>query len=221
MRRSRWRRADSYKDSEVSDFADRAQIPWPIEFRRVGAGKDGGADIRGFQRLVHGKKLQMIENLSLSTAISKSAIRRDGNGNPGLQKAHANGRIDVLSAAVIAAGLAEPHFDRAARPAWRYAGIMRPPRPYRTAKRRWARVRAGVLERDGHRCRACGRASWPLEVDHVKRIASGGSAWAEMNLQTLCGRCPLDQDTRGKQNGYSGGVRVACPWLHQSLEGEI
>ena len=68
-------------------------------------------------------------------------------------------------------------------------GIMRPPRPYRTAKRRWARVRAGVLERDGHRCRACGRASWPLEVDHVKRIASGGSAWAEMNLQTLCGRC--------------------------------
>ena len=115
--------ADSYKDSEVSDFADRAQIPWPIEFRRVGAGKDGGADIRGFQRLVHGKKLQMIENLSLSTAISKSAIRRDGNGNPGLQKAHANGRIDVLSAAVIAAGLAEPHFDRAARPAWRYAGL--------------------------------------------------------------------------------------------------
>ena len=83
--------ADSYKDSEILDFSDRAEIPWPIEFRRVGAGKDGGADIRGFQRLVHGKKLQMIENLSLSTAISKSAIRRDGNGNPGLKKAHASG----------------------------------------------------------------------------------------------------------------------------------
>ncbi len=104
--------ADSYKDSEALDFLDRAAVRWPVEFRRVGAGKDGGRDVRAFQRLVLQGQVAMAPNLSLATAISKSTIRRDGNGNPGLDKANSRGRIDVLSAAVIAAGLAEPHFDR-------------------------------------------------------------------------------------------------------------
>ena len=51
--------ADSYKDSEVKDFLDRAAVRWPIQFRRVGAGKDGGADVRAFQRLVHMRRLVM------------------------------------------------------------------------------------------------------------------------------------------------------------------
>ena len=108
--------ADSYKDSEAKDFLDRAAVRWPITFRRVGAGRDGGQDIRAFQRLVLTQQLKMLPNLSLSTAISKSTLRRDGNGNPGLDKAKQNGRIDVLSSAVIACGLAEPHFSRPARP---------------------------------------------------------------------------------------------------------
>ena len=107
--------ADSYKDSEILDFLDRAAVRWPIEFRRVGAGKDGGRDVRAFQRLVHQRKFAMAENLSLATAISKSTLRRDANGNPGLDKANSRGRIDVLSAAIIAAGLAEPAFDRPRR----------------------------------------------------------------------------------------------------------
>ena len=111
--------ADSYKDSEVKDFLDRAAVRWPIEFRRVGAGKDGGRDVRALQRLVLQKRLAMRENVSLVTAITKSTIRRDGNGNPGLDKANSRGRIDVLSAAVIAAGLAESHFDRKPRRARR------------------------------------------------------------------------------------------------------
>ena len=115
--------ADSYKDSEVKDFLDRAAVRWPIDFRRVGAGKDGGRDVRAFGRLVLQGRLRMAENVSLAAAISKSTLRRDGNGNPGLDKAKANGRIDVLSAAVIAAGLAEPHFDRKTKPAWRYRGL--------------------------------------------------------------------------------------------------
>ena len=113
--------ADSYKDSECRDFLDRAAVRWPIDFRRVGAGKDGGRDIRALQRLVHQRKLTMTEDLSLVTAISKSTLRRDANGNPGLDKANARGRIDVLSAAVIAAGLAEHAFDRPARRRLRYA----------------------------------------------------------------------------------------------------
>lgn len=113
--------ADSYKDSEVRDFLDRAALRWPVDFRRVGAGKDGGRDVRAFQRLVHQRKLAMVENLSLATAISKSTLRRDANGNPGLDRASSRGRIDVLSAAVIAAGLAEPAFDRPARRRVRHA----------------------------------------------------------------------------------------------------
>ena len=113
--------ADSYKDSEVKDFLDRAAVRWPIEFRRVGAGKDGGADVRAFQRLVHQGKLVMSENLSLVTAITKSTLRRDANGNPAIDRASARGRIDVLSAAVIACGLAEHAFDRPARRRLRYA----------------------------------------------------------------------------------------------------
>lgn len=104
--------ADGYKDSEVRDFLDRASLPWKIDFRRVGAGKDGGRDVRAFQRLIHQRRLKLIENLSLATAIRKSTLRRDANGNPGIDKSKSSGRIDVLSAAVIAAGLAEPHFDR-------------------------------------------------------------------------------------------------------------
>ena len=116
--------ADSYKDSEAKDFLDRARLRWPVEFRRVGAGKDGGRDVRAFQRLVVQRRVRLAPSLSLVSAIAKSTIRRDANGNPGLDKATSRGRIDVLAAAVIAAGLAEPHFDRRPRRAWRYAGMV-------------------------------------------------------------------------------------------------
>ena len=104
--------ADGYKDKEIQDYLDRANLRWPREFRRVGAGKDGGADVRSFQRLVLNQKLKLRASLALSTAIANSMIRRDGNGNPALDKSKSKGRIDLLSAAVIAGGLAEPHFDK-------------------------------------------------------------------------------------------------------------
>ena len=104
--------ADGYKDSEIRDFMDRAAVRWPTEFRRVGAGKDGGRDVRALQRLVIQKRLAMRESLALVTAISKSIIRRDPNGNPGLDKSTSRGRIDLLSSTVISAGLAAPAFDR-------------------------------------------------------------------------------------------------------------
>ena len=108
--------ADSYKDSEVKDFLDNAGLPWPAEFRRVGAGKDGGRDVRALQRLVLDARLKMRESLAFQSAVSNSSIRVDGNGNPALDKATSRGRIDLLSAAVIAAGLAEPLLDKPAAP---------------------------------------------------------------------------------------------------------
>ena len=116
--------ADGYKDSEVKDFVDRAGLRWPVEFRRVGAGKDGGRDVRAMQRLVLGGRLRMHESLSLASAVMNSAVHRDQNGNPGLDRAKSRSRIDVLSAAVIAAGLAEPRMDRKPRRRRFYLGSV-------------------------------------------------------------------------------------------------
>ena len=105
---------DSYKDSEVKNFLERAGLRWRIDYRRVGAGKDGSRDVRALQRLVLNRRLKLLDSLAFVTAVSKSSIRRDGNGNAALNKADSRGRIDLLSAAVIAAGLAEPEFDKPA-----------------------------------------------------------------------------------------------------------
>jgi len=48
-------------------------------------------------------------------------------------------------------------------------------------------VRAGVLLRDGARCRRC-RTAVQLEVDHIIPVSKGGKT-EESNLQTLCRRC--------------------------------
>ena len=112
--------SDGYKEAETKDFLDRAGLRWPYEGRRVGLGKDGSRDVRCFQRLVTTGKLRMIENLSMVSAIANSTLRRDENGNPALSKSRSRGRIDVLSAAIIAAGLAEPLMDRQPRRTWGY-----------------------------------------------------------------------------------------------------
>ena len=113
--------ADSYKDSESLDFFEGAGIGWPVTFRRVGAGRDGGHDVRALQRLVLTGRLRMLESLAFGSAVAASTLHRDSNGNPGLSKASSRGRIDVLSATVIAAGLAEPLFDRPRRRRRRFA----------------------------------------------------------------------------------------------------
>ena len=51
----------------------------------------------------------------------------------------------------------------------------------RLHSRRWARVRRAVLDRDGWRCRRCGRAS-RMEVDHVVPLDRGGDPWDPGNL---------------------------------------
>ena len=62
--------------------------------------------MRSFQQAVLTNTLAILPNLSLSSAIKESTIRRDGNGNPAVDRARTAGRIDVLSAAVLAVGAA-------------------------------------------------------------------------------------------------------------------
>ena len=63
--------------------------------------------------------------------------------------------------------------------------------------RQWARLRRRILERDGYRCRACGRPG-KLEVDHVTPMHAGGAALEPANLQALCGPCHIEKTTREK-----------------------
>jgi hypothetical protein len=62
-----------------------------------------------------------------------------------------------------------------------------------------AQLRFRILERDGFRCRYCGRlGSAPgvvLHVDHVVPLAAGG-ATREGNLRTACEECNLGEDAR-------------------------
>ena len=72
--------------------------------------------------------------------------------------------------------------------------------------RRWANVRHSILERDGYRCRECGRAG-RLEVDHVLPLKRGGDPYALGNLQALCRACHIRKTSR--ENTRPGRL----PWL--------
>lgn len=56
-------------------------------------------------------------------------------------------------------------------------------------------VKQRVLERDGHRCAACGTTE-NLTIDHVEAWSRFGSDH-ESNLQTLCSPCNSSKGTRG------------------------
>ena len=62
------------------------------------------------------------------------------------------------------------------------------------------RLRFAIYERDGHRCRKCGRYSNNLEIDHIYPISKGGKSTID-NLQTLCHDCNVK-----KSNTIESGV---------------
>lgn len=50
------------------------------------------------------------------------------------------------------------------------------------------KMRFSIYQRDGYRCRKCGRQTNDLEIDHIYPISKGGKTTYD-NLQTLCHRC--------------------------------
>ena len=102
---------------------ERAGISWPLVWRGTGASAtaDGSADVRSFQRMALGGKLHCAPSLMMKAAIADSKVNRDARGNPALDKARRQGRIDALSAAVIACGLSEIH---SAKPKRRYRSMV-------------------------------------------------------------------------------------------------
>ena len=117
--------ADRYRKAEAMQALDGAELRWPITWRGMGASAkaDGSHDVRSFQKLVLTRRLKTRESLLLDCAIKSSVIRRDASGNPALDQAAKAGRIDALSATVIASGLAEIHGMRPRR-SWRPGGLV-------------------------------------------------------------------------------------------------
>ena len=97
--------ADFYRKSEVLQAFEDCAIYPRIEFR---SGKDGGQDIRAFQRAVMTERIRTAENLLMLMCLRNSEVRYDGD-HAKLVKTRQHGRIDACSAAVISCGLAETH----------------------------------------------------------------------------------------------------------------
>ena len=62
---------------------------------------------------------------------------------------------------------------------------------------RWRTFRREVFERDGYRCRKCGRAG-RLECDHIRPLSRGGAPFEIANAQALCRTCHIAK-TRGER----------------------
>jgi len=101
--------ADRYRKAEAQQAFDAAEIPRHIKtfWRGQGASAkaDGSHDVRAFQKAILDRKLRLEPSTMLEAAIAQSSIRYDTSGNPALDKAGKEARIDALSAAVIAVGI--------------------------------------------------------------------------------------------------------------------
>lgn len=95
---------DRYKKSDVEQALAEAGVAWDIEWRGVGAGRDGSADVRAFQKEVLEAEIRVSESLLIRAAIRNGRVSRDPNGNPRIEKGRERGRIDALQAMVHAVG---------------------------------------------------------------------------------------------------------------------
>ena len=81
---------------------------------------------------------------------------------------------------------------------------------------KWKRVRRLALDRDGYRCRACGKAAGRFEIDHVVPIAAGGAPFDLDNLQSLCRPCHFAKTTLDR-----GGVPHVPDAAWERLKAEL
>jgi phage terminase large subunit-like protein len=93
--------ADRYKASELAEGMDKAGVRVPVTWRGFGF-KDGGEDVERFRRAVYDGAVQAAPSLLMRSALADAVCMRDPSNNAKLVKARSNGRIDAVSAAVLA-----------------------------------------------------------------------------------------------------------------------
>lgn len=107
---------DRYRRAEAEQAFHEANVPAhvPVHWRGQGAHAKahGSADVRAFQKAVYDTRVKCRQSTMMEAAIASSVLRYDNAGNPALDKAAKNARIDALSAAVIAVGIGTTIADK-------------------------------------------------------------------------------------------------------------
>ena len=113
--------SDRWREGDLLDAMDAAGLRCDLELRGQGF-KDGGADVREFQRAALDKKVSAGKSLLLRHAFSQSRVELDPAGNQKLTRRRSTSANDAAVAAVLA--VAEGR-RRGARPRrkWRYHGV--------------------------------------------------------------------------------------------------
>ena len=98
--------SDQYRRAEVEQVLDdpATGVEFDWNFRRMGAGPQGSNDVRAFQTFLLKGEIKTTSSLLFAYGLSSATVARDGNGNPSLLRS-GRGRIDLVSAAVLASGL--------------------------------------------------------------------------------------------------------------------
>ena len=109
--------SDRFRRQEAEQAYECAGIPWRRVWRGTGASStaDGSFDVQSFQAAIIERRIKLRPGVLFPAAISSCSLRRDAAGNPAIHKAKAIARIDLVSAGVIAIGLAALHGSRPAR----------------------------------------------------------------------------------------------------------
>jgi phage terminase large subunit-like protein len=94
---------DTFKQSEIQDGLRAAGLNARQVLRRFGP-FDGGEDAERFRRAVYDRHLASPQTYMMRSALSEAVCRRDAQLNPCLDKGRSTGRIDAVSAAVLAVG---------------------------------------------------------------------------------------------------------------------
>jgi phage terminase large subunit-like protein len=93
--------ADRYKAAELSEGMAQAGVPVQPTWRGFGF-RDGNEDAQRFRRAVYDGDVACAPSLLMRSALADAVCLRDASNNIKLVKARSNGRIDAVSAAVLA-----------------------------------------------------------------------------------------------------------------------
>lgn len=94
---------DRFRKAEAEQaFAEALVHHWEFDWRGVGSGMDGSADIRNTQAEVLEGRIKIEESLLLVHSITDAEVKLDTNQNPSLDKSRKGARIDPLQCTILA-----------------------------------------------------------------------------------------------------------------------
>ena len=195
--------SDRFRYDELIDAAGR----WLKLEPRVTRWSEAAEDIRALRRMAADGPLSVAEDsrLLLTASLSAATVKSDDQGST---------RLIISAERIIRRGTMRR------RPCcWRRVngiaahtkvlqGGMSRNHNSLTGTRAWRRVRLLVFERDGYRCRCCGKAG-RLECDHIVPLDSWKGDPLDMRQSAVaCAELPYREDARGELRG-AGPCRVA------------